>query len=157
MAVISQAKLQSDEHHWTLVMISQHWFRYWLGAVRQQAITWTNVDQDPCHHMASLGHNELKRQLHTLSSLVPHIKQTQNSTRHWNGIKLASIILIWHVWVLLWDNSETQLISTKGQDFIMGLLHIISFPREKAPMLLHFLQVTYGGDFSITTTVSSPS
>ena len=36
-----------DEHHWTLVMISQ-----------QQAITWTNVDPDPCHHVASLGHNE---------------------------------------------------------------------------------------------------
>ena len=26
---------------------------------RQQAITWTNVDSDLCHHMASLGHNEL--------------------------------------------------------------------------------------------------
>ena len=33
-------------------MISQYWFRY-------QAITWTNVDLDPCRHMASLGHNEL--------------------------------------------------------------------------------------------------
>ena len=30
-----------------------------LGAVRQQAITWTNVDPDLCRHMASLGHNEL--------------------------------------------------------------------------------------------------
>ena len=26
---------------------------------RQQAITWANVDPDLCHHMASLGHNEL--------------------------------------------------------------------------------------------------
>ena len=26
-------------------MISQLWFRWWLGAVRQQAIAWTNVDQ----------------------------------------------------------------------------------------------------------------
>ena len=26
---------------------------------RQQAITWANVDQDLCRHMASLGHNEL--------------------------------------------------------------------------------------------------
>ena len=42
-------------------MISQHWFRWWLGAVRQQAITWANVDTDPCRHMASLGHNELIR------------------------------------------------------------------------------------------------
>ena len=31
----------------------------WLGAVRQQAITWANVDPDLCRHMASLGHNEL--------------------------------------------------------------------------------------------------
>ena len=40
-------------------MISQHWFRLWRGAIRQQAITWANVDQDPCRHMTSLGHNEL--------------------------------------------------------------------------------------------------
>ena len=30
-----------------------------LGAVRQQAITWANVDPYLCRHMASLGHNEL--------------------------------------------------------------------------------------------------
>ena len=30
-----------------------------LGAVRQQAITWTSVDQDLQRHMASLGPNEL--------------------------------------------------------------------------------------------------
>ena len=29
-----------------------------VGAVRQQAITWANVDQDLCCHMASLGQNE---------------------------------------------------------------------------------------------------
>ena len=59
MAVISQAKLPSDEHHGTLMMINQHRFREWLGAVRHQAITWTNVDLDPCRHVASQGHNEL--------------------------------------------------------------------------------------------------
>ena len=26
------------------IELDQHWFRYWLGAIRQQAITWTNVD-----------------------------------------------------------------------------------------------------------------
>ena len=31
-----------------------------LVAWRQQAITWANVDQDLCRHMASLGYNELK-------------------------------------------------------------------------------------------------
>ena len=40
---------------------SQHWFRKWLGAVKQQAITWDNVDPDLCRHMVSLGHNELKQ------------------------------------------------------------------------------------------------
>ena len=28
----------------TLLMISQHCVRWWLGAIRQQAITWSNVD-----------------------------------------------------------------------------------------------------------------
>ena len=42
-------------------MISQHWFRYSLGAGRQQAITWGNVDLVLCLHIASLGPNELKR------------------------------------------------------------------------------------------------
>ena len=33
-------------------MISQHWLRQWLGAVRQQAITWASLDLVPCRHMA---------------------------------------------------------------------------------------------------------
>ena len=41
---------------------SQLWFRSWLGAVGQQAITWANVDPDICRHMVSLGHNELSWQ-----------------------------------------------------------------------------------------------
>ena len=51
--------MPSDECHRTLLMISQHWSRWWLGAVRQQAITWTSVDQDLQRHMAWLGPNEL--------------------------------------------------------------------------------------------------
>ena len=46
--------------HWTLGMVSQHWFRQWLGAIRQQSITLANVDPGQCHHMALLGQNELK-------------------------------------------------------------------------------------------------
>ena len=30
-----------------------------VGAVRQHAITWANIDLDLCRHMASLGLNEL--------------------------------------------------------------------------------------------------
>ena len=49
-----------DECHRTL-LISQHWFRLWHGDVRQQAITWANVDPYLCFHMASPGHNGLIR------------------------------------------------------------------------------------------------
>ena len=34
--------------HTTSLMISQHWFTSWLGAVKQQTITWTNVDHVLC-------------------------------------------------------------------------------------------------------------
>ena len=34
-------------------------FMQCLGAVRQQAITWSNVDPDRCRHVAHLGQNEL--------------------------------------------------------------------------------------------------
>ena len=40
-------------------MISQHWFRQLLGAVRQQAITWAKADSDLCGYMVSLVQNEL--------------------------------------------------------------------------------------------------
>ena len=59
MAGASLVKLPSDECHCSLLMIRQHWIRWWLGAVRQQAITWANVDPDLCRHVVSLGHNEL--------------------------------------------------------------------------------------------------
>ena len=49
-------KLHSGECQTTPLMMSQHWFRWWIGAVRQGAITWANVDPDICHHMASVGH-----------------------------------------------------------------------------------------------------
>ena len=37
-------KLCSVEYHWTPLLVNHHWFRSWLGAVRQQAITSTDVD-----------------------------------------------------------------------------------------------------------------
>ena len=48
-----------DKYHWILLKISQHCFMKWLGAIRQQAITWTDVHPDSCCHMLSPGHNEL--------------------------------------------------------------------------------------------------
>ena len=42
-------------------MISQHWLRWWLSTIRQQAITWDNVDSDLCHHIVSSDHNHIWR------------------------------------------------------------------------------------------------
>ena len=53
---IALGKLLSGEYH-RPPLISQHWFN--IGAVRQQAIKWANVDPELCHHMDLLGHNVL--------------------------------------------------------------------------------------------------
>ena len=47
----------TGKYHRMSLMKNQHWFRHWLGATRQQAITCTNVDPDLCHHMASVGND----------------------------------------------------------------------------------------------------
>ena len=52
-------KLPSGKKHMISLMISRHWFRLWLGAIRPQAITWADVDPHLLP-LASLGHNELK-------------------------------------------------------------------------------------------------
>ena len=44
----------------TSQMNSQHKSRWWLGAVRQQTITWASVDSDQYGHMVSVGHAELE-------------------------------------------------------------------------------------------------
>ena len=50
-------RLPSGECHKTSLTIIQHWFKEWLGAVRQQAIAWTNVDHVLLYHKATLSHN----------------------------------------------------------------------------------------------------
>ena len=57
---VSSTKLVLGKCHRIQLMKSQHRLRYWLGAIRQQAITLANVDQDLCHHMVPQDHNELK-------------------------------------------------------------------------------------------------
>ena len=43
----------------TALMTSHRWFRFWLGTVRQQAITSTNIDQVLWRHMTSISLNGL--------------------------------------------------------------------------------------------------
>ena len=68
VAWVLTVKLLSGECHKTTLLNtngksrvgSQCWFRWWLGAIKRQAIIWAGVDPDICCHMASLGHSELK-------------------------------------------------------------------------------------------------
>ena len=58
------------------VELSQHWFRYWLVAWRQQAITWTNIDIHPRAisqeiPQASIPRISLKNYLSNLSLKSP--------------------------------------------------------------------------------------
>ena len=67
MAKVPIVELPWVNCRWASLMISQHWFRWWLGVVRQQAITWVNVDLVLCHHMVSLGHNGLTSSYWTIN------------------------------------------------------------------------------------------
>ena len=51
----------------------QYWFWQWLGAVRQQAITRTDVDHDPWHLKSLQGYNEL----------IPAIYHFNNKWKFW--------------------------------------------------------------------------
>ena len=44
MTEVSLVKLLSDECQWTLLMMSQHWFRQWLGGIRQQPLQSSRMD-----------------------------------------------------------------------------------------------------------------
>ena len=48
-------KLVLGEWHSTPLIIGQHWFRKWLGAVNQESITWASVDPDLWRHYAAMG------------------------------------------------------------------------------------------------------
>ena len=63
MAGVSVVKLPSNVCHWLKLMITQDWFRRSIGALRQQAIIWTDVDPVLCCYIVSPGHDELKLKL----------------------------------------------------------------------------------------------
>ena len=60
MGIQRGAMKRLDRTLWTPLLVSQHWFRYWLGV--------PNVNPDLRHHMPSLGHYEL---MPFLCSFVP--------------------------------------------------------------------------------------
>ena len=101
MSEVSLIKLSSDECHWTLLTLSQHWFRWWLGAVRKQAITWASVDTDLCRHMTSVGHNEL-----TLYKQHQIILQINGLMQQWISELLLSLATFLGQWLNAKDSTE---------------------------------------------------
>ena len=55
--------------------ISQHWFRLWIDAVRQQAITWANIDPIIWFHMATWVRYEWQNYSLTIVPLCQHFLQ----------------------------------------------------------------------------------
>ena len=80
MAEVPLVILLPDECHWTLVIISQHLFSLWLGAVSQHAIAWASINQALCRLMASQG-NELRNSLNFVKFVV-----------RISGIQLSAVI-----------------------------------------------------------------
>ena len=70
--LISQIYFLWGECQKNSLVIIQHWIRWWLGAIRQQAITWANVDLELWCHMASPGHSEL---MHTITYLLQSLSE----------------------------------------------------------------------------------
>ena len=98
----SPIKLPSIEWHKTSLMVRQHCFRQWLGAIMQQAITWTSIDQVPWHLMASLGHNELMMKIECTFSTQQIY--TQSSLSKVTNIRLNQtlrIYLLVSLWIIL--------------------------------------------------------
>ena len=69
-------------------MISQYWFRQWLGAVRHEAITCINIVPGQFCHMESLGHNELIWCNQKKYCVVKGISQFQYKLCRWINFNL---------------------------------------------------------------------
>ena len=78
---------------------------HWLGAGRQQTITWANVNPDFCSHMVSLGHSELKplflgsapKLTYVCNSI--QLTVTYPSFTHSSGANCSNITIFWK-WIL---------------------------------------------------------
>ena len=107
-------------------MISQHCFKWWLGVVRHQVITWANVDTDLYRHVASLGHNEL-----THWGRVTHICVSKLTI-----IGSDNGLLPRERQAIIWTNARILLIWLLGTNFseILFESHTFSFKKMQLKM-----------------------
>ena len=126
-----------DECPGTILMINQHWFRKWLGAVRQQAITWASVDPVLYNHMASIGH-------HVLLHIIGLVSWVGISTYKWASWYSWNLDVSLFVTCFLSSNSKHRLIlnlfSTKLLHFTLNkMCNICKSTQHKTGFFLVFL------------------
>ena len=95
--------------------------------IRWQAITWTNVDQDLCCHMASLGHNGLTHWGWVTPIYVNKLTIIGSDNGLASGRRQA----------LIWTNVGILLIGPLGTNFseILIKIHTFSFKKMRLKML----------------------
>ena len=127
MAGISRVKLHSSGCQWAS-LITQHWFRYWIGAIRQQAFIWAKVDPYLCCHGATspqwvksiILKNKMFREV--ISSFFTHVllAQSQNTIHLW---------VCWRVITSQWFTMESR-----------SKIHAMSLPISMATSCRQLLQ-----------------
>ena len=101
--------ISAGPHHCGSAQHVQHWFRFWLGTIKQHGITWNNVDWDLCRHMAFLGHSELSYKRHGEST------SERRSCFYWYSIENMFCFEIWTLGNCLWLCS--------GKIFMLNIFH----------------------------------
>ena len=118
-------------YHWTSKMINQHLSRWCLDAIRQQALTRSNVEPDICHHMVSSRPNELikSRVFHYSCTLLftslarEQVGMINNvlcgNNYHW---KFLSGLVLRHIELPVFSSQVTLLLDNNRCDDGMKLL-----------------------------------
>ena len=130
--------------------------------LRQQAIAWANVDPDLCHHMASLGHNELKCYMLARDSLMAQndcptecVSISHNTKIH-HEIKAHVLVnQLCNMLSVLSNQLDTKFISQKSNANQMNCIELVLW-NEQEHNLTHWgwdkiatiLQMTFSNAFS---------
>ena len=98
----------------------EHWFREWLGAVRQQAISWTTVDKYPWCHIWYPGFNELKT---TSCKQLGYI-----TIPHKNSLSKTQVT----IWSLLHVSRQNHNLKAASTGSLQPWNYDICYPMDKA-------------------------
>ena len=131
--------------HKTLLMVSQRWFKQWLGAVRQQAISRANIDSGLCLLMTSRGHNWwiCCRRLISIAS-PSHARMGSDGIHltHWGRVAHICVVKMTIIrsdnglspgrrQAIIWTNAGILLIGPRGTNFSEMLIGIQTFLFKK--------------------------